>query len=233
MIRGKGLLTPIQSGFLRLFAELPDQRHFYLTGGTALSEFYLGHRHSFDLDLFTAEPDLIVPFSYHVESACLRAGLDVHVTRRFATFVEFAVYRGEESLRVDLALDTPFRFAPPVLSEYGVQVSDFQDLKVDKLLAYYGRAEPRDAVDLYFVLQHQNPEPLFALAAQKDVGFDLYWMAVALNRAAEFPDEAVRWPVEMLVDWNPTELKQAFERLAMDVMSRLTGEEGKEQPHRR
>ena len=67
MLRGRGLLTSIQRAFLKAFAGLPDQEHFYLVGGTALAEFYLGHRLSLDLDLFTAEDALILPISYQVE----------------------------------------------------------------------------------------------------------------------------------------------------------------------
>ena len=63
------------------------------------------------------------------------------VTRRFASYVEFVISRGEESLKVDLALDLRFRFFPPIESEMGVLVNDLQDLHVDKLLAYYGRAD--------------------------------------------------------------------------------------------
>jgi len=222
MIKGKGLLTPIQREIVTLLAGLPDQKFFYLTGGTALSEFYLGHRLSFDLDFFTVEAELVLPFSHQLEAACPSQGLQVSVTRRFASFVEFLLHRGEESLRVDLALDAPFRFAPPVLSEYGVWVNDFEDLKTEKVLAYYGRAEPRDAVDLYFILQQEAPDHLFTLAAQKDPGFDLYWFALALNRAADFPDELERWPVKMLADFHPPELKRAFQQLAMDLMSRVT-----------
>ncbi|MCX5975766.1 MAG: nucleotidyl transferase AbiEii/AbiGii toxin family protein [Coprothermobacterota bacterium] len=36
-------------------SQIPDLIQFYLTGGTALAEFYLGHRKSFDLDIFTGE----------------------------------------------------------------------------------------------------------------------------------------------------------------------------------
>jgi hypothetical protein len=50
MLRGNGLLTPIQRSFIAEFAALPDQAQFYLAGGTALAEYYLGHRLSFDLD---------------------------------------------------------------------------------------------------------------------------------------------------------------------------------------
>ncbi len=62
MLKGRGILSEFQKAFLQLFASLPDQERFYLAGGTALAEYYLGHRLSNDLDLFTSEADLIVPF---------------------------------------------------------------------------------------------------------------------------------------------------------------------------
>jgi hypothetical protein len=64
LLRGKGLLTSVQREFLAAFASLPDHVHFYLAGGTALAEYYFGHRLSVDLDLFTAEESLILPVSY-------------------------------------------------------------------------------------------------------------------------------------------------------------------------
>jgi hypothetical protein len=222
MLKGKGLFTPIQKAFLAAFAELPDQAQFYLAGGTALAEFYLGHRLSLDLDLFTVQADLILPVSYQVEAICPSRGLQVSVTRRFATFVDLLLTRGEEKLRAELALDSPFRFEPPILSEHGVWVNDFQDLKVDKLLTYFSRAEPRDAIDLYLILRQESVDSLLALAAQKNPGFDLYWFAVALNRAAEFPDEPERWPVKMLLPFDPLDLKRTFHSLAMELMSRVT-----------
>lgn len=222
MLRGKGLLQPLQRRFMALWASLPDHHHFYLTGGTALAEFYLGHRLSFDLDFFTAEEPLIVPLSRQVEVVLPATGLQVSVVRRFAPFVELLVSSEGETLRVELALDSPYRLAPAVPSEYGVRVNDWLDLAVDKVLAYYGRAEPRDAVDLFFILQREPVERLLELAAQKDPGFDLYWFAVALNRATEFPDRADAWPVKMLLPFEPTEIKHIFQELALNLMSRLT-----------
>ena len=159
MLKGEGILLSLQKKFVRAFATLPDQEQFYLTGGTALAEFYLGHRISYDLDFFTSEEALIVPFSHQVAALSTRYDFDVSVVRRFATYVEFKVVMEDEDLKVDLALDSPFRFAPLVLSDYGVWVNPFEDLCVDKLLAYYGRAEPRDAVDLYFILQQVRIDP--------------------------------------------------------------------------
>jgi len=39
VLRGKGLLRPLQRHFLDLWASFPEQASFYLTGGTALAEF--------------------------------------------------------------------------------------------------------------------------------------------------------------------------------------------------
>jgi hypothetical protein len=103
-----------------------------------------------------------------------------------------------------------------------VWVNDFQDIQTDKTLAFFGRAEPRDAVDLYFLLQRTNFETLAELARQKDAGFDLYWFAVALNRTANFPDELERWPVKMLVEFDPIEVKRIFQSLAMQIMANQT-----------
>ena len=127
MLNGKGLLTPLQQQFLAVFPRIPDKAHFFLIGGTALTEYYLGHRLSFDLDLFTSERrTLIAPISYQVEELCAASGLDSSVTRRFASYVEFTVSRGEESLKVDLALDSPFRFAPPSNLKTGYWLTTFR-----------------------------------------------------------------------------------------------------------
>ncbi len=223
MLKGNGILSDFQKTFLRLFASLPDQERFYLTGGTALAEYYLGHRLSYDLDLFTSDADLIVPFSYRVEEAGKSAGLGVNIVRRFASFVEFQINQGEDRLKIDLALDSPFRLAPVELCDAGVMVNDFQDIQADKTLAFFGRAEPRDAIDLYFLLQRTKFDDLAELARQKDTGFDLYWFAVALNRTTKFPDEIDRWPVKMLTICDPVDLKRSFQALAMRIMAQQTG----------
>jgi hypothetical protein len=81
----------LQKDSLTLFAQLPDQDQFYLAGGTALAEYYLGHRLSFDLDLFTGQAGLIQPVSYQFEQRCAAHGSQVTVTRRIAGYAEFVI----------------------------------------------------------------------------------------------------------------------------------------------
>jgi predicted nucleotidyltransferase component of viral defense system len=154
--RRRGILAPLQVATLSALQAAPDAERFYLTGGTALAELYLGHRRSFALDLFTAEQPLVLPFSRIAEERLRREDLTVSVVRRLATFAEIEVSRGQDAVRVQFAYDTPHRFAPPVETELG-RVNDFQDLVVDKLLAFFGRTEPRDAVDLAFILREVAP----------------------------------------------------------------------------
>jgi len=134
MLKGKGLLTNLQRSFLEIFAKIPDQNNFYLTGGTALSEYYLGHRFSYDLDLFTAEGDLILPLSYKLEQIYPLDEVDLSITRRFSSFVEFILTHKDESVRVDIAQDSPFQFAPPQTSEIGVYVNNLKDLLFDPIM---------------------------------------------------------------------------------------------------
>lgn len=55
----KTILTPKQLEFLELVKVEPEiTKRFYLTGGTALAEFYLKHRLSEDVDLFTEENEV-------------------------------------------------------------------------------------------------------------------------------------------------------------------------------
>jgi hypothetical protein len=221
MLRGKGILSDFQKEFLSLFAGLPDQDQFYLTGGTALAEYYLGHRLSYDLDLFTGEASLVLPFSHQIEQAVEKTGARARVVRRFASFVEFEISAGVNRLKVDLALESLYRLAPVEPGDAGVMVNNFQDIQADKTLAFFGRAEPRDAIDLFFLLKATPIERLMEGAKAKDSGFDPYWFAVALNRVSKYPDDITRWPVQMLAPCDPIELKRLFQTMALQLMPKL------------
>jgi len=221
MLQGKGILTNLQREILSLFSQIPDALQFFLTGGTALSEFYLQHRMSYDLDFFTSEDGLIESFSEKMGEGLKKQGFEVQVTRRFQTFAEFKLSKGEEKTTVHLAYDSPFRFSPPVDSVFGVKINDYTDIVVDKLLAFFGRSEPRDAIDLFFIWKREDIWNLAELARQKDPGFDLYWLAVASEKVKKFPDEMTQWPVDMLVEVDVRELKNKFADLAREIMDRI------------
>ncbi len=221
MLTGKKIISTEQETLLRAFSKLDDSMRFYLTGGTALAEFYFGHRRSYDLDLFTAERDLLVPFSREMEQAFRSSGLTLKPLRRLHSFAEFLCTVNGLEVRLQLAYDSPYRFEAPAQSEYGVLVNDYQDIVVDKLLAFYGRATHRDAVDLQFILEKEEPTRLFAKAKEKDPGFDLYWLAVALKQVEEFPDSIDSWDVAMLCPLDVPQVKKRFRELAQSIIAGL------------
>jgi hypothetical protein len=220
LLKSKGIITDLQREILIIFSEIRDSKMFYLTGGTALAEFYLGHRKSFDLDIFTTEKGLIIPFSYAFEQE-LKKNFLVKVVRRYETFVEFEVSAKGDSTKVQLAYDSPFRFENPVDSDIGVKVNDYTDLIVDKTLAFFGRAEPRDAIDLFFILKKEDFWKLIELAKQKDPGFDLYWLAIALHKIKNFPDNLRDWPVETIKKVDIKELKGLLLNLSREIMDKI------------
>lgn len=59
------------------------------------------------------------------------------------------------------------------------------------------------------------------MAAKKDPGFDLYWLAVALGKTREFPDEISRWPVRMLRELDARMLKERFQKLAEKILEEI------------
>lgn len=221
MLHSKGILSPTQRRILLSFSKLKDSNSFYLTGGTALAEFYLGHRRSFDLDLFTPERGLLLPFSRIVEEELPKQNFSVRVVHRFESFVEFEIGEHDETVRMQLALDSPFRFQQPEQSKIGIMVNDFQDLVVDKFLAFFSRAEPRDAVDLFFILKTQSFKDLLMLASKKDPGFDLYWLTISLKKVKDFPDEIAKWPVQMILSVNATEIKNLFSSLLLEILNKI------------
>jgi len=221
MLKGKGTFTPLQRQLFSDLGNIPDINNFYLTGGTALAEFFLGHRHSYDLGLFTHERGLLIPFLTVLERGLNEASYLTKVIRRFESFVELQVEQGGENVQIHLAYDSPFRFEAPQPSEFGVNINNYKDITVDKLLTFFGRWTHRDAIDLFFILKKESIDNLLGIAKQKDPGFDLYWFAVALNQVEDFPDDIEKWPVDMLIEVDAEELKKDFLNLSQYVMGKI------------
>ena len=187
------ILTNLQKKILLRFSELNDKEAFYLTGGTALSTIFLKHRRSNDLDFFTNIEELILPLSQKLEASLIKEGFKVERLRVFHSFVELSVSSDNDSTVVHFALDSPFRFEQPSGFDEipGIKVDSLIDIATNKLLAFFGRAELRDFIDIYFLVkEHFNKIELIEKAAQKDPGFDLYWLGIAMERINDFTDDS-------------------------------------------
>lgn len=163
--------TPLKRDFLRAWFNR-DQR-FFLTGGSALGIFYLDHRRSYDLDLFTDQEldgkeaqNLVFQVASEVGAGCesLRSAPDFH---------RFRITRGKERELVDVVVDR----APQLDSRKevfdGIRVDTLREIIANKMATLISRAEVKDVVDLYF-LERQGHDLMAAVsdARKKDGGWD-------------------------------------------------------------
>lgn len=159
-------------------------------------------RRTRDLDFFGLSPgdvDRVVPV---FEAALADAGLRFERRQSAPGFTRLVVSDGAEQTEVDVAADA--RLLPVESSSLGPVLSA-EELAVDKVLAVFGRAEPRDFVDLAALEPRFGLERLCRLAAEKDRGFLPTVMRDMLSRFDRRPRD------EFEVD------AAAFDRLRMSV----------------
>ncbi len=208
------ILTPLQHKVLEIFFKIPDlKRHFYLTGGTALAAFYLKHRLSIDLDFFTHSVE-IHDVERLVEDTFQASGLHFQKERSSPTFRRYLI-NGE--LQVDVVRDIDFRIGAPQWID-GVMVDTSKNIAVNKVATIYGRLEPKDYVDLYFLKPYLNYDimELFKLAEMKDGGMDPFqWTKIIAD-----VDTFTVLP-QMLKPLTIKELQKFFHKLRNEILDAL------------
>jgi hypothetical protein len=161
-----------------------------LAGGYAVRVHGMGSRPSEDVDLF-ADWQRRAEFSAAVAAvvgALEAAGYRVTVGTRFETFARLFIAPAEdpEAISEKLELSADWRGNPPVMLEIG-PVLHPDDAVANKMCALFGRAQPRDFLDIDAVLAsgRYSHDRLLELAANADAGFDQMMFAGALSALDE------------------------------------------------
>ena len=182
------VMTPFQLMVLQtLFDGSLRNRDYFFTGGTALSAFYLQHRYSDDLDIFTrVKRDMRTDYT-EVKRVLEHKGLEVFSEREGDEFVRFFVRDPEQSaeeLKVEFARYAGAQMSP-ALTVGRVVVDSFEDIAVNKICAIYGRFEVKDFVDLFFILNESKftLDHLVGRAKEKEGAFD--WEDAVLEFATK------------------------------------------------
>lgn len=183
----KPSLTPLQADFLARFFAADVGQLFFLTGGTALAAYHLHHRRSVDLDLFTLDDLALREAGILVPQLAADLGCRIGRARQTEHFGQFLLESDTASpLQVDLVRD----FGP----QYGqherhgdVIVDSLENIGANKLTAILSRTEPKDFVDLYFILHAgYGLDDLLAKAQEKDLGLQPFFLAGALRQVLHF-----------------------------------------------
>jgi len=215
------LLTPFQRSVLKAFTDIEESKAFYLTGGTALSAFYLAHRRSEDFDLFTSAEPLIAIVARKFKSALENSGIRVQEIRSFSSFWEAVASNENENFKIQLAYDIPFLLSEIAETE-GLRIHSFEDIAAGKLLALYGRAEERDFIDIYCIVKSgkMSLETLIELAKKKDPGLDEYYLAISFEQSEKIPDDPSRLKVNLVAPIDPKEMKNFFATQAVQLLEK-------------
>jgi predicted nucleotidyltransferase len=131
-------LSRLQEDFLRAFFQREDR--FFLTGGASLVGFYLGHRKTYDLDLFTIEDAMTDGMSAAAEVA-RELGGTLEAIQTSPDFRRVLLRRGAEAIVIDLVREYAAQALPekPVIN--GIRVDPPQEILANKLCALLSRSE--------------------------------------------------------------------------------------------
>lgn len=162
-------LSPLQQDTLEAF--FAREQGFFLTGGAALIAFYLHHRETEDLDLFTTADDAFERGPFVLRHVASLLGASVEVVQDAPDFKRFTLGRGDEVVVVDLVRDRVPQLHPDKPLRGAVRVDPVDEIVVNKLTAVVGRMEERDLVDLYLLERAGYPvERHLDAALAKDGG---------------------------------------------------------------
>lgn len=208
---------------VRFCQVVPLAEKFFLTGGTALGVFYLHHRISKDLDLFTTEEIDLVEYAKVLRDVVKPLQI---IAERSPTFVS---YISAEGIRVDFVVDNLSVKGPRprVWLEEGVflTLDVLDNIGANKICSVVSRGEPRDAVDLFFLLKDERELffRLFEEAQRREALLeDLLYVSSAFEGIAEATEGmlaemrgTLRKPV------NPYEFRHFWLSIAKDLERRL------------
>jgi predicted nucleotidyltransferase component of viral defense system len=152
-IKDNRILTLSQVTFLREFVQSDLRDVFRLTGGTALSAFYLEHRISEDLDFFSSEK---VPF-YSLERVlkAMDCVSEISYTKKFDRNLFQIKLQDASPLKVEFTF-YPLKNIEDLHTIEGMRVDSFLDIVVNKICAIADRWDVKDFVDLYWALKKDN-----------------------------------------------------------------------------
>jgi hypothetical protein len=181
----EGILTPLQQDFLARFFANPVGKWFWLTGGMAVAAFYLGHRTSEDLDLFTVDHSALDHARREMAGIAEALRCTLASALSTPTFQQFLLTLQElPPLKLDLVQDVGPQFGERLVVD-GIIVDSLENIAANKVTAIFGRTDAKDFVDLYFILQAgYDLKYLIAQAKQKDLGLTEFYLGHMMRQVS-------------------------------------------------
>jgi len=178
---------------------------FYFTGGTVLSEYYLKHRYSDDLDFFSERP--IEPDNLqHIVTSWAKT-LHATVTPRLIDermYVCEFQFPKKEVLKIDLCYYPYKRLKPAKVSKKTIAIDSQYDIAVNKMTTVNQRANVKDFVDLYYLLPKYE-----------------YWdLSYGVETKFHIKEDRTLWSSDLLIVDTMTELPRMIKPLTIPLLQK-------------
>lgn len=188
---------------------------FYLTGGTALSRFYLHHRYSDDLDLFVNRDKEFTGKVNRVLTTFQQQFEKVDVQLSDTDFMRMFIEMENVKLKIEFINDvSAHNFSAKNQNNW--LLDSWQNILSNKISAL-SRNTPKDYVDVLFLsLKYSfNWVELFEAAKQKDAWVNEITVAEALHSFDIQRMTGIRW-IDKNV--NVQQFQQYFQTIAKDIL---------------
>lgn len=151
------IITKEQKFFLDMVSVEPYfYKKFYFTGGTPLAAFYLRHRLSEDIDLFSEEEVNIARIRIFIGKVQKKLKLKKIDYRQFLGLHSFQLFFPNNAI-----LKVDFNYYPFSRIEKGIKynnlaVDSILDIAVNKIHTIAMKPRARDFIDIYFIIKEKK-----------------------------------------------------------------------------
>lgn len=193
---------------------------FYLTGGTALAEFYLKHRLSDDLDFFTESDFPLTMVENFIGKLCSEMDWEARFQKLYDRRM-FFLKNSKDKEAAELKIEFtryPFTRLADFLITDGLRVDSLLDIGSNKLMAMIDRFEPKDFADLYFLLNGNFKLEELVEGVNKKFGFKIESLTLGSELMKA---ERISFLPTMAKELSVKTLKSFFVNLASKLRPRI------------
>ena len=205
-------LYPLQDKVLKSLSNFPST--FYLTGGTALSRYYLKHRYSDDLDFFFNQTK---NFKSETESVIkeLKKSFEVDVRVAGESYVQLNVGLNQATLKVEFVNDVGYRYGEPIPTYLFLRTDHWRNILSNKITAL-AREAPKDVADIIFLSRNFefNWIDIIQEAQQKDAWINELQVFKMLDSYSIEKLSIVNW----IQTQNYSETENLLKSIANDIL---------------
>lgn len=193
MVKEEKILNLHQKEFLE-FASKAEYiyKNFYLTGGTALSSFYLYHRLSEDLDFFNEKEEVNLQIINRILAEFKKETRIIKIEQRtvFGIHNFFFHFPDNTVLKVDFSY-YPFPRIAKGIRFKNITVDSDYDIAVNKVHTIAMQPRARDFIDIYFLITEKGysfKDLLMKAKAKFDWHIDALQLGTQLLKALDVKD---------------------------------------------